>query len=142
VSRVGEVHELAAEDCLRESAMEEDLFHIKLLNGSSTGDSSGEHRANSDRFHNWAEGLIVVDPGALSETSKDPTGLVAIRCPVNTEFAHENSLASDNVGALRSGNQLSGPIADQGSILFLHSCTPMGIGKRSTSRGGDRGRCR
>jgi hypothetical protein len=119
--------------------MEEDLFHIKLLNGSSTGDSSGEHRANSDQFHNWAEGLIVVDPGALSETSKDPIGLVAIRCPVNTELVHENSLASDNVGALRSGNQLSGPIADQGSVLFLHSCTPMGIDKRSTSRGGDRG---
>jgi hypothetical protein len=47
VSRVGEAHGLAAEDCLRESAVEEDIFHVELLNGPVTGDSGGEHRANS-----------------------------------------------------------------------------------------------
>jgi hypothetical protein len=141
VSRVGEARGLAAEDCLRESVVEEDIFHVELLNGSITGGSSGEHRANSGRFYNRAESLIVVDSGALSETPKDPTGLVAIKGPVNTKLVREDPLVGDNVGALRSGNQLSGPIADQGSILFLHSRTPIGIGKRSTSGGGDRGRC-
>jgi hypothetical protein len=101
----------------------------------------GEHCANSGRFYNRAEGLIVVDSGALSETPKDPTGLVAIKGPVSTELACEDPLTGNNVGALGSGNQLLGPIADQGSVLFLHSRTPMGIGKRSTSGGGDRGRC-
>jgi hypothetical protein len=104
-------------------------------------ESSGEHRANSDRFYNRAESLVVVDSGALSETLKDPTGLVAIKGPVSTELLREDPLTGDNVGALRSGNQLPGPIADQGSVLFLHSRTPMGIGKRSTSGGGDQGRC-
>jgi hypothetical protein len=83
-----------------------------------------------------------VDPGALSETPKDPTGLVEIKGPVSTELVCENPLAGDNVGALRSGNQLPGPIADQGAILFLHSRTSIRIDKRNTSEGGDQGWCR
>jgi hypothetical protein len=122
--------------------MEEGIFHVELLNGPRTGDSSGEHRANSGRFHNWTEDLIVVDPEALSETPKDPMGLVVIKGPVSTELIRENPLAGDNIGAPRSGNQLTCPIIDQGVVLFLHSCTPMGIGKRSTSGGGDRRWCR
>jgi hypothetical protein len=55
--------------------MEEGILHVELLNGPVTGDSSGEHRANSGRFYIRAESLIVVDFGALSETPKDPTGL-------------------------------------------------------------------
>jgi hypothetical protein len=141
VSRVGEARGLAAEDCLRESAVVEGIFHVELLNGPVKGDSSGEHRANRGRFYSRAESLVVVNSGALSETPNDPTGLVMIKGPISTELLREDPLTGDNVGALRSGNQLPGPIADQGSVLFLHSRTPMGIGKRSTS-GGDRCRCR
>jgi hypothetical protein len=112
VSRVGEASGLAAEDCLGESVVEEGIFHIELLNGSITGDNSGEHRVNSGWFYNRAESLIVVDSGALSETPKDPTGLVAIKDPVSTELVREDPLAGDNVGALRSGNQLSCPITN------------------------------
>jgi hypothetical protein len=86
--------------------MEEGIFNVKLLNGPGMGGSSSEHCTNSGRFYNRAEGLIVVDSGALSETSKDPTGLVAIKGPVSTKLVREDPLASDNVGALRSGNQL------------------------------------
>jgi hypothetical protein len=117
-------------------------FSHELLNGLDTGDNSSKHRANNGQFYNWAEGLTVVDSGALSETSKDPTSLVAIKGPVSTELVREDPLAGDNVGALRSGNQLPSPIADQGSVFVLHSRMPMGIGKRSMSGGGDRGRCR
>jgi hypothetical protein len=108
LSRVDETRGLAAEDCLRERGVEEGIFDVELLNGLVTGDSSGEHRANSDRFDNWAEGLIVVDSGALSGTPKDPTGLVPIKGPVSTELVHEDPLTGDNVGALRLGNQLPG----------------------------------
>jgi hypothetical protein len=137
VSRVDEARGLAAEDHLEESAMEEGIFYVELLNGLGTGDHSS--RANSGRFYNWVEGLIVVDSGALSETPKDPMGLVAIKDPVSTELVREDPLTGDNVGALRSGNQRPGPITDQGPVFVLHSRTPMGIGKRSMSRGGDRG---
>jgi hypothetical protein len=53
-------------------------------------------------------------------------GLVAIKGPVSTELVREYPLAGDNVGALRLRNQLTGPIADQGSVLFLHSRPSMG----------------
>jgi hypothetical protein len=122
--------------------MEEGIFYVELLNGSGTGDNSSEHCANRDRFYNWAEGLVVVDSGALSETPKNLTGLVPIKGPISTELVREDPLTGDNVGALRSGNQLAGPIADQGSLFVFHSRTPMGIGERSTSGGGDRGWCR
>jgi hypothetical protein len=84
--------------------MEEGIFHIKLLNGPVMGDISGMHHANSGQFYNRVECLIVVDSRALSETSKDPTSLVAIKCPISTELVREDPLVSDNVGALRSGN--------------------------------------
>jgi hypothetical protein len=136
VSRVGEARWLATEYCLGESAMEEGIFYIELLNGPGTGDSSSEHHVNSGQFYNRAEGLIVLDSRALSETPKDPTGLVEIKGPVSTELVHEDPLADDSIGALRSGNQLPGPIANQGSVFVLHSRTPMGISKRRTSGGG------
>jgi hypothetical protein len=104
VSRVGEVYGLAAEVCLRESAVNEGIFHVELLNEPVTGDSSGKHHVNSGRFYNRAKSLIVVDFGALSETPKDPTGLVAIKGPISTKLVREDLLAGDNVGALRSGN--------------------------------------
>jgi hypothetical protein len=63
VSRVGEAYGLAAEDFLEESAMEEGIFLIELLNGPVTGDSSGEHHANNGRFYNRAESPVVVDSG-------------------------------------------------------------------------------
>jgi hypothetical protein len=91
VSRVGKARGLATEDCLGDSVVEEGIFHIELLNGSVL------HRAES---------LVVVDSGALSETPKDPTGLIAIKGPVNTELVREDPLAGDNVGALRPGNQV------------------------------------
>jgi hypothetical protein len=142
VSRVGKARELTAEDHLGESVMEEGIFYVELLNGPGTGDSSSEHRVNSDRFYNRAEGLIVVDSGVLSETPKDPMSLVAIKGPVSMELMREDPLARDNVGALRPANQLPSPIADQGSVFVLHTRTPMGIGKRSTSGGGDQRWCR
>jgi hypothetical protein len=121
LSRDGEARGLAVEECLGESVVEEDIFHVELLNRLVTGDSSGEHCANSGRFYNWAEGLVVVDSGALSETPKDPTSLVVIKGPVSTELVREDPLADDNIGVLRSGNQLPGSTADQGSVLFLYS---------------------
>jgi hypothetical protein len=52
VSRVSEARGLVAEDYLEESAVEEDIFYVELLNGLGTGDSSSEHHANSGQFYN------------------------------------------------------------------------------------------
>jgi hypothetical protein len=55
------------------------------------------------------------------------------------KLVHEDLLASDDVGATGPGDMLLGPIAHQGPILILHSRASIGVGKRSTYRGRDRG---
>jgi hypothetical protein len=142
VSWIGETHGLAAVDSLSEGAMEEGILHIEWLNRLVMGDSSGEHRAHGGRFHNWAESLVVVNSGALSETLKDPASFVAIEGPVNAELVREDPFADDDVGALRSWNKVPGPITHHGPILILHSRAPIGIGEGSMDGGRDRGRCR
>jgi hypothetical protein len=92
-------------------AVEEDVFHIELLNWPVAGDSNSEHRANGGQFHDRAESLVVVDPGALSETPENPSSPVAIKGPVGTKLVREDPLAGDDVGATGSGDKLPGPIA-------------------------------
>jgi hypothetical protein len=55
--------------------MEEGIHHIELLNRSVMGDSSGEHYAHNDRFHNRVESLVIVNFGALSETRRTQRAL-------------------------------------------------------------------
>jgi hypothetical protein len=101
VSWISETRGLPAVDSLSEGAMEEDILHIELLNQPVMGDNSGEHHAHGGQFHNRAESLVVVDSGALSETSKDPASLVAIEGPVSAELVRKYPFASDDVEALR-----------------------------------------
>jgi hypothetical protein len=142
VSWIREPCGLTTENNLTEGAVEEGILHIELLNWSVAGDSNSEHRANGGQFHNRAENLVVVDPGALSETPDDPASLVAINGPVDTKLVWETPLAGDDVGATGSRDKLPGPIAHQGPVLVLHSRAPIGVNKRSTYRGRDRERYR
>jgi hypothetical protein len=139
VSWIGETRGLAAVGSLSEGAMEEDILHIELLNQPVMGDRSGEDRAHGGRFHNRVESLVIVDSGALSETSKDPARLVVIKGPTNAELVCEDSFTSYDVGALRSRNKVPCPITHQGPILILHSRAPIGIGEGSADGGRDRG---
>jgi hypothetical protein len=79
---IGETCGLTIEDNLTESAVEEDVLHIELLNQLVVGGSSGEHHSDDGRFHNQAKNLVVVNPRALCETSEDLASLVAIERPV------------------------------------------------------------
>jgi hypothetical protein len=74
----------------------------------------------------------VVHPGALSETLKDPASLVAIKGPISVELVCEDPLAGDDVRALRSGNQLPGPIAHQGP--YSSSIAARQLGSASAAR--------
>jgi hypothetical protein len=115
--------------------MEEGVFHIELVNWPVAGDNNSEHRVNGGRFHNRAESLIVVDPEALTETPEDLANLVAIKGSVGMKLVCEDPLVVDDVGATGPGEKLPGPIAHQGPVLVLHSCAPIGVGKRSTYKG-------
>jgi hypothetical protein len=91
------------------------------------------------RFHNRAESLIVVQPGALSEAPKNPASLVAVESPIGEELVCEDPPAGDDVVATGPGNKFSCPIAHQGPIL-LHRRAPVRIDKGGADRGQNGGR--
>jgi hypothetical protein len=121
VSQISEPYGMTVENGLTEGVVEEGILHIELLNWPVMRDSNSEHHANGGRFHNQAESLIVVDPGALSEPPEDPSSLIAIKGPDGMKLVREDPLAADDVGATGSGDMLPGPIAHQG--LYSSSIT-------------------
>jgi hypothetical protein len=78
MSFVDEAGGLAAVDSLRQSAVEEGILDVELMDRSAPGEGEGEDGTNSGELNDGAEGLVVVHFGALGEAPKDPTGLVAI----------------------------------------------------------------
>jgi hypothetical protein len=75
---VNEAGGLAAVDSLRQSAMEEGILDIELMDRLVAGEGEGEDAANSGELDDGAEGLVVVHSEALCEAPKDPTGLVPV----------------------------------------------------------------
>jgi hypothetical protein len=66
VSCVDEAGELAAVDSLRQSAMEEDILDVELMDRQVLGEGEGENGTNNSEL----------DDGALGEGPEDLTGLV------------------------------------------------------------------
>jgi hypothetical protein len=67
---------LAAVDSLRQSAVEEDILDIELMDRPVSGE--GKDSSNGDELDGWHEGLVVIHSEALGEAPKDSTGLVAV----------------------------------------------------------------
>jgi hypothetical protein len=76
--------------------MEEDILNVKLVDRPVLGEGKGG--PNGGELDNRAKGLIVVHFEALSETSKDPTGLTLIQRGIKHELVAEKSLVSDHFG--------------------------------------------
>jgi hypothetical protein len=124
LSWIGEIRRLTVENNLTENPVEEGVLHVKLLNQPFAGGSNSKHRADGDLIHKRDESIVVVNPGALRETSEDPMNLIPIECSVGEELIRENPLAGDDVVATGPGNNFPCPIAHQGPIL-LHSRTSL-----------------
>ena len=104
--RVNKPHRLAAVDCLSEKAMQEGILDVELMHGPPAGESQREHRADTSRLHHWAEGLVVVNTGALSEAPENPTSLVPLKSAVSTALVSPNPIADDDVGARQTRHQI------------------------------------
>jgi hypothetical protein len=78
VSSVEEAGGLAAIDSICQSAMEEGVLDIELMDHPILGEGEGEDDTNGGELDDGAEGLIVVHSGALGEASKGLAGLVAV----------------------------------------------------------------
>jgi hypothetical protein len=90
---------LAAIDSLRQSAVEEGILDIKLMDRPVPREGVGEDGLNGGELDNEAKGLIVVHFGTMGEAPKDPTGLVAVEGAIRGQLVAKEPLAGDHVGA-------------------------------------------
>jgi hypothetical protein len=117
--------------------MEEGIFDVQLVNWPIPRMSEGEHYANSGRFDNGTERLIVVNTGMLGEATKDQSRLVSVQGAISMKFVFENPLACDDIGLGRARNKVPGVIFHESSILFPHGVTPMRVSKSVAARPGN-----
>jgi hypothetical protein len=61
--------------------MEEGILDVKLVHRPTPRDNQGQHNPNGGRLDDGAKGLIVVHPGALSESQKTQRALYRSREP-------------------------------------------------------------
>jgi hypothetical protein len=99
MSGVDEPGGLAAVDSIRQSAVEESILNIELMDRSIPGEGEGEDDANDGEFDDRVEGLVVVHSGVLGEATKDPTGLVAVEGAVRGQLVPKEPVVDDHVGA-------------------------------------------
>jgi hypothetical protein len=142
VCRVNEADGPRAVYGLRECAVEEVILDVELVHGPTPGHSQSQHSPYGGRLDDMAKGLVVVHPGALSESAEDPTSLVPFKRAIRLELVLEDQLVGDDIDPRRSRNQVSRAVRQQGLVLLLHSAMPVGVHKRSTDRGRDRRQCR
>jgi hypothetical protein len=122
--------------------MEEGVLDIELVNWTLARESPREHCVNRGGLDDRTEGLGKVDAQTLGEAVKDPTCLVALQRTVCVELVFEDPLAHDNVGMSWARNQLPSLVLEKGSMFFLHSSSPIEIGKGATEGLRNRGQWR
>jgi hypothetical protein len=105
--------------------VQEGVLDVELVNWPGESEGQREHRADGGRLHNRAEGLIVVDSGALQGTIGPP-------------LVRPDPLAGDDVGAGRTGHQIPRLVGDERRVLLLHRPTPVGVQQGGANGGGYR----
>jgi hypothetical protein len=99
VRGVDEAGGLVAVDSHRQSAMEEGILDVELMDRPVPGEGEGEDDTDGGEVDDKAEGLIIVHSGALGEASKDLAGLVAVEGAVRSQLVAKEPLVGDHIGA-------------------------------------------
>jgi hypothetical protein len=116
--------------------VQEGVLNFELVNWLGARKGQREHRANGGRLHNRAEGIIIVDFGALSEAPKDPASLVPLQGTISPPLVRPDPLAGDDIGARRTGHQIPCLVGDERRVLLLHRPTPVGVQQGGADGGG------
>jgi hypothetical protein len=135
---VHEPRRLTTVDGLGEGTVQEGVLDVELVNWPGASKGQREHRAAGGRLHNRAEGLIVVDSGALSEAPKNPASLVPLQGTIGPPLVRPDPLAGEDVGAERTGHQIPRLVGDERRVLLLHRPTPVGVQQGGADGGGYR----
>jgi hypothetical protein len=124
-SGVDDAGGLAAVNSLCQSAVEEGILDVQLMDRLVSEEGEGEDGSNGRELDDGAEGLIVVHSGALGEALNDLMGLVEVKGAVQGQLVVKEPLADDHVGAWWTRHQVPSVVGQQGHVL-LHSAMPVG----------------
>jgi hypothetical protein len=136
MSGINEANGLATVDSLRQSAMEEGILVVELMDCPVLGEGEGEDGADGGELDDGAEGLIIVHSGVLGEAPNDLVGLVAVEGVVRSQLVAKEPLAGDHISARWMRHQVPGVVGQQGHVLLLHGPTPLRVGEGGANRGG------
>jgi len=129
VSRVNKAWRLLTVDGLLQVSMKKSVLHVQLVDRLAPGSGDAEDDADRRRLDDRVERLIVVDAVALSEAANNPASLVTGKRTIRVEFVLINPLASHNIRAGWSRDEMPCVVVDEGLELVHHGSTPLGVGK-------------
>ena len=109
---------------LLKNAMKKGVLDIQLTQAPPTRDCNGENQANSDRFDDGTECIIIVQDISLFEPLGNESCLMTINCSILLVLECENPFAVDHVDIRWWWNQRPGAIVMKGRKLELHGRTP------------------
>jgi hypothetical protein len=81
---------------------------------------------NHSWLYHWTECLRKIHTWALGESSKNPTRLVPLQCPVGIELVFEDPFACHHVGMRWSRHEIPSVILQKGSALPPWQCANSG----------------
>jgi hypothetical protein len=138
LSRVDKPNWLGAVDRLRQGAVEEGVRDVELVDRPVPGHRQGQNSPDGGRLDHRTEGLVEVDPRALSEAPEHIAGLVPLQGPIGVQLQLEDPLPGDHIGTRGSRHQVPGVVGLEGLVLRFHGAPPLWVGKRTTNSRGYR----
>ena len=91
-------------DIFNESAIEECILHIKLVERPYVGNNKREHNTNSSSLNNRTESVSVIKTRYLSIAFGHKTNLEALNGPIKQIFCPEHPFGTNNICVVRSRN--------------------------------------
>ena len=107
--------------------VQKSILHIQLVHRPRASKGQREHCADGHRLHHRTEGLIVVNPGALSETPENPTSLVPLKGAINPPLVSPEPLAGDDVGARWTRHQIPSLVGEKRRVLLFYRAAPVRV---------------
>lgn len=139
--RINEPRLLLAVDGFIQTATEECILDIELVDGQRTGNNKIKNESNCGGFDNRTESLVEVNARLLGIPTNDPPSPMVLEGAVRVEFMLKYPLVSDDVGVMRTGYQGPNMVIKESFELFRHGVMPIGVIKsRAISLGNGRDR--
>ena len=130
--RISKTRRLTSVNSLRESAVEERILVVKLMNRLVTRERKREHCTNGGWLDDRAESFIEINTFALSKPSEHPTSFVSFQRTIRLQLVMVDPLASNDVSIARRINEIPSVVGEKSTILLNHSGMPIRILESTT----------